>query len=65
MDNANIVFLKTPRSKNAPINTRPNLEEDYLDKNRSVQRGNEDRRGGKKKRVAREGNSFETSVYYQ
>ncbi len=49
MDSSDAESLEALRSKGAPINTRPDLEGDHLDKDGRGQRGEEDRRGGKKR----------------
>ncbi len=56
INSSNVESLKAPKSKGAPISARPDLERDHLDRNKRSQRSEEDRWGGKKRRVVIEDN---------
>lgn len=64
IDSSNVESLKRPKSESISIGARPDLEKDHLVKDRRGLKDEKNRWKGKKKRVIREDNSFEVSVYY-
>ncbi len=65
MDSSDAESRKAPRFESTLMGARPDLEEDYLNKDGNGQRGEKSLQKGKKRRVVRKDSSSEASVYYQ
>ncbi len=65
IDSLETESLEVPSSESAPIDARPDLEGDYLNKDGRGLKSKEGCWGDKKRQVVRENSSPKISIYYQ